>query len=150
MHMVPEGFVFPTCSAKNMWYRWYLGQQSQNIGPFRRLVSRWRTDIPTSERHKLDKANKVMVALEQIARHPDNAFLAPSEVISATNCGAVFDQAYEILVSQLYPTVRSSFRSHDIIYTTLCNRFPRAAATVIGAEEETAAAAAAAAAVEHN
>jgi len=131
MHMVPERFVFPTCTPKNMWFRWHLGQQSQNIGPFRRLLDKYRCDIPPPQRPKVDKAAKVMRAIESIARDPAHNILASEVPVTAANCGAVFDAAYEHLLQQLYPaaSLRPSFRINDLSYTTLYNRFPKVATT---------------------
>ncbi len=121
-HMVPVEFSFPKCTVKNMWFRWHLGQLSCKIGPFRKLWKDYRTDIPTSVRYLVDKAAKVMLLIEKVARDPQHgSVLQASQPIDSINCGYVFDKVYPIILAKLYPNAArdGSFRANDLKYTTL-------------------------------
>jgi hypothetical protein len=120
-HMVPETFEFPVCSVKSMWYRWHLGQQSSEIAPYCHLKGLYREDISSDKRYLVDKAHRVMTDLLSIANDAQYGINLNDSVINVVNCGVIFDAAYTIMVTKLYPdrVNQQNFRSHDLMYTTI-------------------------------
>lgn len=119
-HMVPEGFVFPTCAAQSMWSQWHLGISAQNIGPLRKLHNVYRNDIALNKRYLIDKAKVVMDAVENIARRIN--ILTRQEIVDSSNCWQVWNAAFPEYLKHLYTNdalTKLSFRSDDIYYTTL-------------------------------
>ena len=113
-HMVPEDFVFPTSSCKNMWFRWHIGQDIHNIGPFRKLYKEYKMDIDQKRRPLVDKAHVVM---EEIGKYTD-------DIVTAVNCGQTFDVCFPQLIKRLYGEekfAKHSFRWMDLSYTTIYN-----------------------------
>ena len=121
--MLPQGFEFPTCAAQSMWAQWHLGIASQQIGPLKKLRSKYRADVHANKRHLVDKAGLVMDAIELIAKRKGN--LAAEDSINQANCWLVWNDSFADYLALIYPEAqrgKPSFRPDDIYYTTLHKR----------------------------
>jgi hypothetical protein len=60
MKNAPDSFTFSTCTAREMWNRWYIGNGlTPEVGPYRLLQN-----CPKQFRSMMSKAKKVMYCME--------------------------------------------------------------------------------------
>ena len=119
-HLLPEGFVFPSCPALNMWSMWHLGIAALNIAPLKKLRKQFRCDVDVNKRPLIDKAALVMETIEKIGRR--RGLLAAGSEINAANCWIVWGPSFKEYLTYLYASevlASPAFRPDDLYYTTL-------------------------------
>ena len=129
MRCVPMNFKFPSTTTKAIWTLWYHGNRHMRISPYRQLAYYGhQSDLQTRyERMLLSKTKSVMEALEDIChqlnrisrrRAHDIMNLTPNDSLK------LFDEAYEVLIRQLYEDALPS-RPLDVICATIANRISK-------------------------
>ena len=116
-HKVPYGFCWPSGGAFSLWDLWFNGNPALKICPYKFIDP--SKDL-VDARCKVNRArtSKVIAKLTQIA--VDRTLITSSRGITATNYTEVFDNAYPILIEELYESDKQ--RSNDLNMYTLANR----------------------------
>lgn len=133
LRVVPQDFQFPRCKIKQMWQLWHFGQHVLEIGPLKRLRHH-RDDIQENQRYLLDKAIKVMDAIENMATREE--ILGEEENITAENCDNVFNQSYTSLLTNIFGSnlpnrYNDLFYTNNRVYKTLCKEASAGVAVVV-------------------
>jgi hemerythrin len=128
-HYLPKGFKLFTGPAKPMWFMWHLGNKSLEVGPYS-MINKHKEDLQPlideqgktkDQKKQFDKIKKVMDRLFNIAKECYQAGGGQGElVISETNIESTFDQAYPVLINELYsPQTLQHMNPNVICCTTL-------------------------------
>lgn len=120
MHMVPEGFKWPSYCTSTMFNLWFFGDNlnsGQRIRPFKFIST--RSDLT----QKLCRTNrcrtkKVVISLINIAR--EGQIIRDESDINRLNYQSVFDYAFPRLIRELY--TNDLYRPNDVNINTLGNR----------------------------
>ncbi|MGZ8926641.1 MAG: hypothetical protein ACXW2E_12335 [Nitrososphaeraceae archaeon] len=125
MHMVPEGFIFPTHNTKDLWNLWWFGHIANRIQPYRRLTAQDLRD--TKEAVQLTKAKKVIFYIEQVAI--TRGYIDSNkkiEHLTKDESSKVFDLAFtDLLKTILQPTAQN--RLGEISIATIYDHLPKPA-----------------------
>ena len=136
-HIMPKGFEFPIAlDVRNMWNRWHFGYTAPidgelcRINPLKRLnEDAFKGDVSdTNQRKRVMKVAKVMNRLSTLG--VELGVLDRDADITAENSTAVFDSAFNRLVTDVYGadalTNSSKKRYSDYhvsnYYRLLCNK----------------------------
>ena len=100
MHMVPEGWQFPTADIKAMWNMWYFGHVLDHIRPLRHLK---KGDIAgASQVSAWSKTNGVMKAIAQVMVEMKLVESLEDVVkMSEIDSSDAFDRAIVVLMEQV-------------------------------------------------
>ena len=105
MHVVPEGYIFPSFNTYDHWNLWHFGVRASGIGPHSEIKA--SLDFPgsgeenTNSRTNYTKVSKVMKYMVGIWDAP----------VNRTNSEVAFDSSYSILISRIYGATGTTNRS---------------------------------------
>lgn len=100
LHMVPEGFTFPSYVVGTMWNLWFFGDSSRRICSYKSLLPAIEL-VQSKCRTNHSRCKKVMKELIKIAI--DGGVLQSVKHLQKDNQQHVFDYAYQVLLKRLYP-----------------------------------------------
>lgn len=124
VHMVPEGFIFPSYNCRTMWLLWWFGnsikyqQRDVRIAPYR--LMRPKNDLVTHAcKVNFSRCQRIMRRLVDLIRidHPE---IASEGMITKENHQLLFESAFPKLIAELYEKPKA--RQDEIIISTLANR----------------------------
>jgi hypothetical protein len=100
LHMVPEGWMFPSTNVKDTWNLWHFGHHADKIRPLRYLK---KCDVGSAAQVTVwSKTKGVMQAVSQVI--VDMRLVRAMEDVLALNAGdssTLFDQAIVVLMDKL-------------------------------------------------
>ena len=116
-HYVPSGFIWPSYNASIMWTLWYFGDNSKNIGPFKR-ISREYDLVNNHCKVNFSKAKSIINKLMSIAIN--GAIINNEAHITRENSQRILEYSLPLLIQRLYPYEHE--RPTDLNIYTLWNR----------------------------
>ena len=128
IHVVPEGFIFPTCKVIDMWNLWWLGIPTQRIGPLRRLKS-W--DVSRAAAGNLSKARHVVHTIVSFSSLDASHVQRLSAPLLHEQFGLCFRLACEWVYDSLSMNESCSKNVDDISYVTFYSAIKRKQKTML-------------------
>jgi hypothetical protein len=122
-HMIPEGWTLPRCHVKELWNCWNFGHSNDRIQPYRRLKPLDLVGKDEKEtvalRVQLSRTRTVMEEIEKIAK---KSIITPMSDLNRDEAMEVFDQAFEILASELRLNNRCGEMGIGTIYNAILKK----------------------------
>mmetsp|Transcript_10401 Transcript_10401/g.15818 ORF Transcript_10401/g.15818 Transcript_10401/m.15818 type:complete len:430 (+) Transcript_10401:89-1378(+) len=119
LHWIPENYVFPAMTVRQLWNRWLYGNKAEGICPYR-LVG--MQSISSSQKPKFSKAKYVMDILLKICE--DKGYGSASEIskISNTLTNKLFSESF---IAAVGSNDAMSSRLAELSYITVYNKLKK-------------------------
>jgi hypothetical protein len=118
LHMVPQGFRFPSYNLNTMMNLWFLGDRSRGICAFKQIIPKFDLKFLIDKCNR-SRTKKVIKKMLDIA--VNGGIISTVAQVNESNLQRIYDYAYPILIELLYPGSEVT-RAHDINVNTLANR----------------------------